>query len=56
MFSQGRDVALKDTSVYLPIPKSSMSLQLFHDIEDSPFSSQYFKVAAMDLGGYAAAT
>lgn len=52
VFLQGAEIVLKDTSVYLPIPKSSVSLQLFHDIEDSSFFSQYFKVTAIDLGLY----
>ncbi|XP_065203153.1 protein dispatched isoform X2 [Planococcus citri] len=48
--NEGKDIVLKDTSVYLPIPKSSASLQLFHDVEDLSFTSQYFKITAMDLG------
>lgn len=36
--------------MYLPIAKSSGSLQLYHDIESIQFSSDVIQLSAIDMG------
>jgi hypothetical protein len=49
-FPQNNSGYVRDTSIYLPMARSTMTLKLFHDIENIAFESDYFKISAMDLG------